>query len=254
MSAPSTSVPRAALTFSVKGTSGAAMRVFAGPGAVGDVMGSATFQAVKLCVPDWAKGAVHLLSFVLEDPGGTCADPNVRDFVFDDLAFVSEPTCPETPYVVDGGFESSTASASSWHLVHTTPFTTQAAIVRNVGPHGGAAHLTLSTGQVCQNAFATQTITVPPATSAGSPALKLWYRQPLGSRASFSATAGAKRDLAASPDWQQVIMCLPPERAGQPMELRLEANGGAGTCAEAFSQERLDVDDVELTNDVSCPR
>jgi hypothetical protein len=253
-SPPSTGLARPALSFTYKGNVDGKMTVTAGPSAtLGEVVGTATFQAARLCVPEWAKGVVHPLRFNLVDPGGLCADPNARDFVFDDLAFVSEPSCPEASYVADGSFESSTATVLPWVLEHSTQYSTSARIVRNAAAsaHGGSQYLSLSSGQVCHYGRATQTITVPPASGAAGPAVKLWYRLPAATKAVFTMTPGGL--FATSASWVQKIVCLDSKDAGRPVQLRINASGGSGTCATTFSTEDIDVDDIEVTTDASCP-
>lgn len=258
MSAPSIGLPRPALAFSYKGTIGKKMLVSAGVGStLGEVTGNATFQAARLCVPEWAKGVVTPLRFLLDDVGGLCADPNVRDFTFDDLSFVSDPSCPVAANVVDGSFESSTAEASPWILAHDTQYSTDASIVRRSpeDAHSGSAYLSLYTSQVCHFGRAQQTITVPLPAGAAGPAVKLWYRLPKKVTASFTVTAGkaASAALAVAATWTQKIVCLRPVDAGQPVGFGITASGGSGTCANTFSGETLDVDDIEVTTDPSCP-
>lgn len=256
MSAPFTSIARPALAFTYKGTIDKKMNIDAGPAAsLGEVTGTATFQSAHLCVPEWAKGVVHTVRFSLTDPGGLCADPNVRDFVFDDLSFVSDPSCPEAAHVIDGGFEKSNDVVSAWILEHDTLYSTRADLVRNDdyygAPHGGAAYVSLASGQACHYGRAKQTITVPQPSATAGPAVKLWYRAPTKDKASFSTSPGV--ELAASTTWKQQIVCLDPKQAGRPLPFEIKADGGAGTCATTFSSERLDVDDVEVTTDPSCP-
>lgn len=254
MSAPSTSLPNVALSFSYKGTTGKQMHVEAGPGAtLGVVTGTATFQEAKLCVPQWAKGTASSLRFRLLDPGGLCADSNVRDFVFDDVKFVSDPKCALSAAVVDGGFENATNEVSSWLLEHDTPFSTEARIIRNAADtaHSGAAYVRLATGQPCHYGRAKQTITVPSPGAAAGPAVKLWYRLPVRTKALFETSPGGALEVSAT--WKQKVVCLDPKDAGRPIPFEIRADGGGGTCADFYGTERLDLDDVEVTTDATCP-
>lgn len=253
MSAPSSSLTNVALSFSYKGTKGKQMHVEGGLGStLGVVTGTATFQEAKLCVPQWAKGAVANLRFRLLDPGGLCADPNVRDFVFDDLKFVSDPKCAAQPYVVDGGFENVTNEVASWLLDHDTLYSTDAEVVHAADQaHGGEAYVRLATSQPCHYGRAKQTITVPEPVGAAGPAVKLWYRLPVKTKATFETTPGGALEVSAT--WKQKVICLDPTSAGRPLAFTVEADGGGGTCADYYASEHLDLDDVEATTEASCP-
>jgi hypothetical protein len=250
MSPPFLSMAKPSLTFSFKGTNGQQMRVTSGGYLLGVVNGTATFEAGHFCVPDWAKGMVNKLAFGLSDPGGTCANPNVRDFVFDDVGFATDATCPTDAYVRDPGFED-TGVSSPWLFAHSTQYTTNATILSGTGAHTGSAYLMLSVGQVCASATARQTISLPPPSGSAGPAIKLWYRLPTVSKASFSVSP-AGGALTASTTWTQKIICMPPSSIG-PVELYISGNGGGGTCANTYGTETLYVDDVEATTDPSCP-
>lgn len=250
MSAPLRALARPALTFSYKGSTGAEMLV-SGGSPLGSVAGSNTFQAARVCLPEWAKGVVLPLRFSLPDKGGLCADPNPRDFVFDDLAFASEPSCPDQAWILDGGFEES-PHVLGWQLAQSTEFTTSARVLKSAtAARSGASGLLLSVGQVCATASARQTITVPPPAGGAGPAIKLWYKLTSATTARFSTSPGGT--LAPSADWTQKIICLPPGSDGRPLAFSIAASGGPGTCANTFPSERIYVDDVEVTTDPSCP-
>ncbi len=254
MSAPSVAMERVALAFTYKGTNAEAMTLSSGrlsssASTFGEVSANATFQSAKLCMPEWAKGVIVPVTFTLEDFGGACAEPNLREFVFDDVAFVSEPSCPKEAFVLDGGFEGST-TVSPWILRHPTPYSTVAEIRRDGGARTGAGYLELGSGQACQDATARQTITVPQPRGNEGPAVKLWYRLPTVAKAAFSTTPGG--GLTATAAWSKKTICLDPKRAGEPLVFTIEASGGSGTCATTFSVERLEVDDVEVTTDAGC--
>src|SRR6266513_2904620 len=79
------------------------------------IVGTGVFETPRVCVPEYAKGMVLPLILSTETPTGSCATLDVRDFVFDDVSFVVEPSCPMTTYVIDPGFERF-AAVPQWNL------------------------------------------------------------------------------------------------------------------------------------------
>ena len=256
VSSPS-SLPRAAISFSYKGTPDQYMFVGLGDNALAFVRGTGVFEAAHLCLPQHAKGAVEPLGFFIADGGGTCADPLVREFIFDDLAYVTDPNCPELADIVDGGFEQVAANSkfSSWIAINTGGFETKADFVGE--PRTGQAALRLGTSKKCEEPQVTQTITVPfPAESQGSggPAVHFWYRADTTANVEFRAEAdGASITLPASAAYANKTLCLDPKSIGRPAVLSFKADGGSGTCADSFPAANMFVDDVEVGHDPTCP-
>ncbi|MGZ3438357.1 MAG: hypothetical protein ACXVDD_02530, partial [Polyangia bacterium] len=109
--------PQVALSLLLKGTAGKAALVGeeANLAPWANLVGTGVFETPRVCVPEYAKGMALPLLLSTETPPGSCATLDMRDFVFDDLTFVTEPSCPATAFVIDPGFERYTAVAQ-WNL------------------------------------------------------------------------------------------------------------------------------------------
>ncbi len=119
-------------------------------------------MATAFCLPSWAQGTAQPITFALFSGSGACADASVKDFVFDDVAFVSEPDCPASADILDPGFENviNPKLAPTWQL-NTNSQGTGAAMDVGAGAHGGSVALELSVQNLCSTAIASTVITVP---------------------------------------------------------------------------------------------
>jgi hypothetical protein len=218
------------------------------------VTGSGTFDTPRVCVPEYAKGMALPLLLSTETPQGSCATLDMRDFVFDDLTFVTEPSCPATTFVIDPGFERY-AAVAQWNLgTDGSAGQATAAVVGDaMQAHGGTYALRLSTKQFCSSARANTTITVPPPTASAGPMLRFFYRAPLlGNATAYATVQNTQVKLAASAGWTQAHACLDPARAGQGEYLEVVV-GSSGICGKSFAEEFAAFDDFEVTTDASCP-
>jgi hypothetical protein len=249
--------PQVALQVYIKGTAGKAALVGeeANLPPWGAPVGTGVFETPKICVPEYAKGMVLPLILGTETPQGSCTTLDVRDFVFDDLSFVVEPSCPMTAFVIDPGFERH-ATLPQWNLSVNDDGATgmvAAKVVQDSGvAHGGSAALELTTKQFCTSAHANTVITVPAPTATGGPVLKFWYKAPLINNAiAFASVQSAQTKLTPTATWKQATVCLDPARAGQGQYLELVV-GSSGICGKTFTEELAYFDDFEVSTDASC--
>jgi EGF-like domain len=238
---PRTSLPRAALIMTVKGTLNAAMNVnLSRGGTVAIVRGTNLFERVAICLPEWSRGLAWPLQLIVNAPG-TCSEAITPvDFLFDDLSIATDPSCPEPANVLDGGFESK-APWSAWTGETTFPQNAAQA-------HAGTGYAVISAGAACAGASMTQLATVPdPKPGAGGPMLRYWYRTTSngGATTSFSGGGAVLTPAAA---WTQSTKCLDPLLAGRPYSLGFVSSGSTN-CTSAS----LFLDDVEIVHDASCP-
>ena len=217
----------------------------------------------NICIPRWAQGTVQPLSFGFVETQFTqeCAQANVRDYVFDEVTFVSDPTCTADASLFDPGFEQvrlAPQRAPFWslQLYDDQP---SARVELKVDPtfaHGGDVAALLSVSTACPGAGLAGNVTVPAPVGTAGPALAFWYKTSTIAHADLSATMNALTAAVTLPDaseWTQVRACLDPHLAGRPDLLTFGIAGAGGDCASAFPAETLAIDDVELTTDAACP-
>jgi hypothetical protein len=227
------------------------------------LFGTGAPVATNVCLPRWAQGTVQPLSFSFIETRLTqeCATASARDFVFDGLAFVSEPACAADVNVFDPGFEQAVtapALAPSWTLQRfdDEPGARVALATDGSWVHGGRAAAVFTASTPCSHANLAAGVAVPACDGAGGPALKFWYDTRATARTSLAVTMNALLapvPLPAVSAWTQVTACLDPRLAGRPdlLTFALVSDGG-GLCADTFAMESAAVDDVELTTDPSC--
>lgn len=259
-SAPGGSLARPAISFSYKGTVGRSMLVDLGDFKFAAI-GTGAFETARVCLPEHAKGSVAPLTFRLPPPGElsySCGTADEREFIVDDVAFVSDPTCPETALLTDAGFEqAAVAKSSSWVTVQPTD------TVADFGgqPRTGTAALRVGSGRACADAIGSQTVTVPLPEQAGGtlggPAIRFWYRIPTppgGSKTTFDAFVdGASVTLAPTDTYAKATLCLDPKAIGRSTTVSFRADGGTGSCATTFPMASMFVDDVEVGHEPACP-
>ena len=260
----------AAVSFPWKTMARPAMRIVAkgsgppfelrAPYVFGRVQAPAAPATTLVCLPEWAKGLVLPFSVAFRKD---TISPAVEYFV-DDLAFVSEPSCPESSFLLGGDFEGPTA-ATYWatkagpiNPALPPPLSPPTAgIVTTGDAHGGASHVLFSLPESCEYAYATQTITVPPPQPGRGPAVKLWYKTSGSGQATMTISVNdtlQSASLSAAPAWTQRTLCLDPYGANRPTDLFIHAQVPypSGACG-AIPLETLAIDDVEVTTDPSCP-
>ena len=260
VSFPWKTMARPAMRVVAKGD-GPPLELRAAPYVFGWIPTTATPGTTLVCVPEWAKGLA--LPFSIARRQDT-VNPPVEYFV-DDLAFVSEPGCPESSFVLGGDFEGPNAT-THWNIAASElglqpppvpPPPPTASVVSTGDAHGGASHVLFSLPGSCERAYAMQTITVPPSQPDRGPAVKLWYKTSGSGQATITMFVNdtlQSADLPAAPSWTQHTLCLDPYGANRPTNLFVSAQvpylGGA--CV-AIPVETVAIDDVEVTTDPGCP-
>lgn len=253
ISAPWKSMDRAAISFTYKGTTGQKMILGGIAGDLGEARGTNTFQSASFCVPEYMKGIASSLRFYLPfRSAGSCGDADVRDFVFDDIKFASDPKCPQVANILNGDFET-TGFTQPWVLQATESYGQPPAIVSNPTiAHTGNGAMQLQATSYCGTSYATQTITIPPPAGNAGPALKFWYKLPTQAQGTFYV---AGTTLTATATYVQKTQCLDPNYVGRSQPISIQANSpyNASMCGQYFGSEVLYVDDVEVTTDATCP-
>jgi hypothetical protein len=170
----------------------------------------------------------------------------------DDVAFVSEPTCPDDASVIDGDFERAD-SATSWARPATANPASTAIVHDPDNAHGGDAFASISVAAKCQYGVIEQTVTVPSPVAGAGPAVSFYYALPSSTTSRFYV---GDELLAVAPTYTKKIVCLHPRLAGTPYPVVF---GGLGTdnspnaCGGALPAEAIRIDDVTVTTDPSCP-
>lgn len=213
-------------------------------GRFGVATGTGVFEATSLCLPQWSRGLAQPLTFTIDTGSGSCDEVLDIDFVFDDLAIVSDPLCAEPGVVIDGGFEHP-SSVSAW-FASTLPTGASWSYGNGAGAHSGNGYGTLNGDATCSYTTLDQQMTVPDAkVGEGGPMLRFWYKA-AGTNVEFLSSAG---DLTAAFTWTQAKLCMDPKSAGRGFgfEIGFQSNGTG--CVDP----NVSVDDVEIVHDPSCP-
>lgn len=213
---------------------------------------------VRVCIPRWAQGLTGSIAFSLPAAGGSCALPVVNEISLDDFAYVTEVACDLAEGIADPGFENAAEAPSTVSWVERAdqgahadrrvddPFDAQA--------HTGVVAARLSTTRYCASARLSTTITVPDASGASGPAVRLWYRSS-ATTAATTALLDGEAGVALPPTevWTRRTLCIDSARAGHPAGLTLRIGADLDTCQATFPEEVAWFDDVEVTTDPSCP-
>jgi hypothetical protein len=220
--------------------------------------------ATDICIPRWAQGTVQPLELALvaTEYAETCGVERARDFVFDGLAFVSDPACETDANVFDPGFEQVALAPGAtpfWSLDRYDDESNDKVelAIDARAAHTGNVAAVFTSSTPCPHVGVSGSVTVPTAVGTAGPALKFWYRTGIGTHAGLDVTLSALLAPVALPatlDWKQVTACLDGHLAGRPDLLRFAvvSTEGGGLCADTFPTETFALDDVELTTDASC--
>jgi hypothetical protein len=200
------------------------------------------------------------MAATVTNPSMICSQANVRDFLFDDLTFVSDPACTADANLFDPGFEQvslASTAAPFWNIGQYTDQPGATVLLKEdaAGAHSGNVYALLSSTQGCTNVTIAGSVTVPATTAAAGPALKFWYRTSQMTNSSVvvnMAAMTAAPMVGVSSAWKQVVVCLDPRLATRPDTLTFLLNGGSA-CTATYPAETLALDDVELTTDNTCP-
>lgn len=249
----SSTVASPALRFVWSGTVGRDLRLLSDDFVLAELTATGATGTSAACLPPYIQGTAQELEFALPFTAGTCADPDVRDFVLDDIEIVSEPGCGDDPFILDGDFERTLSGtvATGWILSSTEPRGT--ASVVGGGAQSGNASLVLAARQECGGASARTTIVVPEPDTTGGPALKYYYR--IGNNPeTVTASFPGNGDLPEGGlDFAEATVCLDPRQATKPLSVQFRIDPGGGTCADTFPEEQARIDNVRVTTDAACP-
>jgi hypothetical protein len=227
--------------------------------------GTDAAEALDVCLPRWAQGTVQplQLAFVSTRFTEDCVADEPRDFVFDDLAFVSQPGCVDDAGLFDPGFEQALAApglAPVWALERydDQPSSTVAIATDGSTAHTGRAGARFTESSPCPNASLSATVTMPASAGAAGPALHLWYETNTGTHTGLEVSMNAFSapvPLPPSATWTRATVCLDPRLAGRPEILRVTLTNVSGdsVCADQFPEETVGLDDLDLGTDPTCP-
>jgi hypothetical protein len=218
--------------------------------------------ATNVCIPRWAQGTVQTLQLALVPTRFTedCVTEDDRDYVFDGLSFVSEPACATDADLFDPSFEQTVApgGAPFWALERFDDTPDSNVVLDRGAAHSGMVGARFSSSSPCPHASLSGSVTVPTPVGAAGPALSFFFRTNTATRTSLSVTMNSFSlpiEMTLAPTWKPTTICLDPRLAGRPEILRftlIDVTGG-GVCADGFPEETVDLDDVALGTDASCP-
>lgn len=255
VSIPATSTANTALKVNYKSTSLAVTDVSLNGIFIGQLQPRTTFGSSTLCIPDWAKGSVQELRFMLNPEGQhTCGDAIVKSVTVDDLSWTTDATCAADAKLNDPGVER-VETASTWRFVTDSQFGAGVSKTSDSGvAHTGSGAVKLEAFKACGAAYAATSITIPEPSGANGPALKFYYTRTNNANGQFSAsTSSSSTMLNPAAGYTLATLCLDPKRAGQPDEVKFSVRI-LGTCSTAsFVTEVAMIDDLEVTTDASCP-
>ncbi|MBX3208697.1 MAG: calcium-binding EGF-like domain-containing protein [Labilithrix sp.] len=235
-----------ALAFTVKGTLNRRMRVYANGYPIGVVSGTAVYEKVSLCVPEYLRGMSASLLFSLEDdrPDGACGDPDDYEFVIDDLSLGQEAACND-PLLVEGGFERADA-ARYWVASESGG---SVSFVRNApaGANGGSGYATVRQTECAKSSNVRTTATLLGADSgAGGPAVEFFYKAATATEITYTANGVT---LPPATAWTKSRLCFSPRRAGFAESITFSVSAGEAPCGLGS----LSLDDVRSVRDPACP-
>ena len=236
-------LPRPALTFTARGNTGRRLRVFAADALVGVVTGSNVFETATICLPDFLKGQSASLAFAGGgDRRAPCPNTDDYEFVFDDIAVKSDPSCPEEAKIVDGSFER--PDADRYWFANVDAGAT--ATFPKTGGADGPGFLVLNHTQCQRSSSVAGTVTIPEAMpGSGGPRLSFRYRATASNNTFYSGPSGL---LAPAVTWTETKTCLPPRYAGAPYPVSFGLSSGSNCQAS-----QLAVDAVAVGRDPACP-
>jgi hypothetical protein len=238
-------IPSPAISFYNQTTTGAASEIDAPVPSL--IAGTGAAATIVQCVPSSQRGETFALAGVLNPVGG-CSQVLNYEAIFDSIAVMNEPACG-TDGVADPGFET---GALPQGTSFEPGFTTVS--ISNVA-HSGTSALKLAATHPCYSSSYELSVTVPPTSPAGGPALELFYRStPVGTY-TFTAQVlgGASAAITQDNTWRRGVLCFDPRLVGREVAVQLAMPSGSGTCAQVIPEESTLLDDLALTNDASCP-
>ena len=263
---PPLSLPNLALQLRFRGTAGATARVLVDNLTTAVLTGTGAQVTGNVCLLESHKGMTQDLLLGLGDFGFagslTCSTIN-QDFVLDDLTFVSDPSCPSTAYLADGGFER-TDPGAAWDTtllsdsVEPGRVKTRDPIGIDTTPanvHSGQRALKIVNSDSCGANSATFAIAVPPPAPGAGPAVAFFYKAPaVTTSGMFVTVAGVTITPPAAANYTRAQICLDPTMAGQTVMVEAGLGGRVtnGVCG-SIPAETAWFDDFTVTTSAACP-
>ncbi len=233
-----------ALAFTVKGKTARKMAVNAGTQLLTTITGTSVYENVSICLSEYMKGMASSLVFIASDDmtGGVCGDADDYEFIVDDVAIVSDPTCEDTTLIVDGGFERSDV-ARYWSITENGG---SASFLKGAAARTGNGYASLSQFS-CEKGSSFSVTVMNPGSVAGKggPAIEYYYRASNGTAITYTAPGGT---LTPTTTWTRGVGCLSPRRGGFPQSVSFTVSAG-----ESCGVGTLSLDDLKLVQDPSCP-
>jgi hypothetical protein len=220
----------------------------------GALEGTGTKVVSHVCVPPWLHGTTTPLRFMTSTAGGGCSIDYAREVIIDDVSVVDEPACGHDPYLLDGNFELATNAAipSVWVVTANAGMASGNVLVAEGAARTGDGSMHLMITNNCGNAHATNRAVLPPASEAGGPAVRFFYRT--ANLGSGTVRGPLDMSLAAAATWTEAITCLPLGRPGRSIDIEFSIQGPGSGCATEITPAELYVDDVTIVGaDPSCP-
>jgi len=258
---PPNALPNTAIQFSYKGTAGERLIIQQGGVPIASTLASGTQQVGKACLLESNKGMTQSTSFGIFLNGSTGCGAYVKDFVIDDLAFVSDATCPATSLVPDPGFERVdpagmwSPSISNNGVAAGVAFSGVSAVASEA--RSGSHSFKLVNNVGCGNAQVSFPITVGASGAAAGPALQFYYRAPALTSSSLTVTGNSGTALTVATvatTYAPQVLCLDPTTTGQTISVTMNlTNLSSIGCSVTYTAETVWIDDLSVTTDPSCP-
>ncbi len=262
ISPPLTSVPNLAVQLAFLGTGGARLGLSLNGVVLGSfAAGDAGWTTARSCVPEGLKGTTVKAAIGILDPAsyGTVCPQVTGAFVFDDVQFVSDPSCPTTAWLLDGDFERPGAETEVQTSVDSQGHGDAQvyAGLDDAPDHAfsGAHALKLSNGRGSTSAVATFPISIPPAAPGAGPALAFAYKAPVLSSSSLKiqvASAASVRITSPAADYAPVQICLDRTAGGQTGTVTIKLAGN-GTDDATYAPETVWLDQFAVVTSAACP-
>ncbi len=241
-----------ALRFYWNGTPGRALQVLAANVFVSELTASGEATVSTVCLPPHSRGLAREVTFTLPITSGTCADPDVRDFVVDAVEVVSEAECGDDPFLLDGDFELAGTEVvpSGWHFSGGGARGTVGVATGNA--QSGDASLRFTGREQCLFVSARATMVVPKPDASGGPALKYFYQADNNPETTLESQPGDGPLPKGTAGFVEETVCLNPALATQPQEVSFRMRR-SGPCGTTFPEEEAFIDNVRVTTDPACP-
>lgn len=213
---------------------------------------SRTFRA---CLPPSLRGQTMSMRFSLNGGSGLCSDMLNHTVTADNVRVVDDPTCATSAGFTNNGFERAGDVFGAFGSVGTS---TASATVRTdmTNAHGGSAYLALESQGRCSSSGYAMMPTVPMASGASGPALKVFAKAGTNpdAQTTISTRGGASQTVTEGGGYASYTVCLNPRFVGRPQLVFVSHQGGSGLCDNSnYTPQSVFIDDVQVTTDPACP-